>query len=125
MKFTSLEDVSSHELAEAWNRCWQGYPYATQLGEGQMEAWIEKFNIDLAHSMSLRDEEKIIGFSLLSIEGQEGWIAGACIDPLYRGQNLFIDLMRKEMEKAQELNILKLTLEVLKDNHGIKTYRKL
>lgn len=125
MKVTSLEDVSSQELAEAWNRCWHGYPYAIQLGEGQMEAWIEKFNIDLAHSVSLRDEEKIIGLSLLSVEGQEGWIPGACIDPLYRGKNLFIALMRKEMEKARELNILKLTLEVLKGNHGIKTYRKL
>lgn len=125
MNLATLEGVSTEELTKAWNRCWEGYPYATKFREHQMEAWIEKCKIDLAHSMSLKDNGEIVGFSFLAVDGLEGWVAGACIDPLYRGNNLFTDLFKKQLEKAQELDMVKVTLEVLENNHAIRVYSKL
>lgn len=120
---TTLVNVSLGELTEAWNRCWQGYRYEMSFSEDNMKAWLSHGHVDLSHSLALIHAGKIIGFSLLAVQGNEGWIAGTCIDPLYRGKHLFGSLMGAQIHKTQDLTLQRIFLEVLIGNHAAKVYQ--
>lgn len=98
IRVATLDHININELTEIWNRCWRGYFYDMSFTPEHMIGWLDLSQVSLHHSMSILVEEKIVGFALLSIEGTEGWIAGACIDPEYRRKGLFTALMRIELD---------------------------
>jgi ribosomal protein S18 acetylase RimI-like enzyme len=124
LEYSTLADSSILEVTEAWNRCWQGYDYELKFSEAQMKAWLHQCHVDLNHSIALKDSNQIIGFALLGVESNEGWIAGTSIDPHFRGKHLFSSLMTKQIEHGLNLGLIQLQLEVLAKNHAAKVYDK-
>lgn len=122
LEYSTLANSSLSELTQAWNRCWQGYQYEISYSEAQMNAWLQQCQVELTHSVAIREAERIIGFALLSVENKEGWIAGTCIDPLFRGKHLFASLMSTLLQCAHDLNLKQLQLEVLTQNHAVQVY---
>lgn len=122
LEYSTLANSSLSELTQAWNRCWRGYRYETSYTEAQMKAWLHQCQVELTHSVAIRESERIVGFALLSVENEDGWIAGTCIDPLFRGQHLFESLMSTQLQCALDLGLKQLQLEVLTQNHAVKVY---
>lgn len=123
LEFTSLIHTDLQELTDAWNRCWQGYPYRSIYNEVNMSAWLSRCQVDPEYSAALRESGKIVAFSLLGTENDEGWIAGTSIDPEFRGRKLFAPLMRQQLQRAGELGLKQVQLEVLAHNHALKVYQ--
>jgi len=73
--------------------------------------------------MAIFVEDQIAGFALLSLDGTDGWIGGACIDPDYRRKGLFTALMRIELDVARRVGLKRVYLEVLEQNHARKVYQ--
>ncbi len=121
-KIATLQNVTVAELSTVWNRCWQGYFYDMNYTPEQMQGWLTLGQVTLAHSLALKCNDTIIGFLLLAIDGKDGWIAGTCIDPDYRRQGLFKPLLRAQIELVKHLELERIYLEVLIQNHARKVY---
>ncbi len=125
IRVATLDHININELTEIWNRCWRGYFYDMSFTPEHMRGWLDLSQVSLHHSMSILVEEKIVGFALLSIEGTEGWIAGACIDPEYRRKGLFTALMRIEIDVVRRAGLERVYLEVLEQNQARKIYQSI
>lgn len=122
-KFVSLEHTNHWKLKEIWNRCWQGYYYNMSFTDEQMRVWLDLSQASLENSMGIYVNNQVVGFSLLSVDGSDGWIAAACIDPDYRCQGLSEVLMRTQLHRASSLDLKRVYLEVLEQNHALKVYQ--
>lgn len=118
LRHSTLAHTGLEELTEAWNRCWQGYPYIMNFNESHMKAWLRHGQVNLDRSVALLDSGRIIGFSLLSQDQDEGWIAGTGIDPEFRGKRLFKPLMQLQIKEAVKSGIRQIFLEVLSQNYA-------
>lgn len=123
IRVTTLEHISLEELTDIWNRCWRGYYYDMTYTPEHMRAWLHLSQVSLQHSMAIIVEDQIAGFALLSKEGLDGWIAGACIDPNYRRKGLFTPLMLSQLNSAACVGLKRVYLEVLVQNHALKVYQ--
>ncbi|MDP4126631.1 MAG: GNAT family N-acetyltransferase [Bacillota bacterium] len=121
---TTLEDISREVLTESWNRCWHGYYYNMTYSQDHLIAWLYLSQVSLQYSCAIYVEDIVVGFSLLSLDGKDGWIAGACIDPNYRRLGLFAPLMRAQLNMATRLGLSRIFLEVLKTNtNALRVYQ--
>ena len=123
IRLTTLEHISREELTDSWNRCWQGYYYNMTYMPDHLRAWLYLSQVSLQHSCAIYDEDEVVGFSLLSMDGTDGWIAGTCIDPSYRRKGLFASLMRSQLNLATRIGLKQVYLEVLEQNHALKVYQ--
>ena len=123
IRVTTLEYISRDDLTESWNRCWQGYYYNMTYLPDHLRVWLYLSQVSLQHSCAIYDENEVVGFSLLSMDGTDGWIAGTCIDPAYRCKGLFASLMRAQLNIATRLGLRQVYLEVLEQNHALKVYQ--
>lgn len=117
-----MEHINHHELAEIWNRCWQGYYYDMSYLHEHMKAWLDLSQASLEYSIGIFANNQVVGFTLISVDGRDGWIGAACIDPDYRRIGLFEELMRTQLEWASHLNLNRVYLEVMEQNHALKVY---
>jgi len=122
IRVASLEQINLNEMTEIWNRCWRGYYYDMSYTPRHMKGWLELSQVSLQYSTAIYVEDQIVGFALLSVDGTDGWIAGACIDPKYRRKGLFTALMRIELDVARRAGLKRIYLEVLEQNHALKIY---
>ncbi|EHQ90047.1 acetyltransferase [Desulfosporosinus youngiae DSM 17734] len=123
VRVTTLEHSSLYEITEMWNRCWRGYYYDMSYTHEHMKIWLELSHVSLRHSIAVHVNHQIVGFSLLSIDGRDGWIAGACIDPEYRRNGLFKVLMRTQLNMANYIQLKRVFLEVLEQNPARLVYQ--
>ena len=123
IRVAALMDINLNQMTEIWNRCWQGYNYDMSYTPEHMRVWLDLSQVYLQHSMAIFVEDKIVGFALLSLDGNDGWIAGACIDPNYRRKGLFTALMHIELDVARLVGLKRAYLEVLEQNHARKIYQ--
>lgn len=123
IRIAALININLNEMTKIWNRCWQGYYYDMSYTPEHMRGWLDLSQVSLQHSMAIFVEGQIAGFALLSLDGTDGWIAGACIDPDYRRKGLFTALMRVELEVARRIGLKRIYLEVLEQNHARKVYQ--
>lgn len=123
IRVASLSHINLNELTKIWNRCWRGYYYDMSYTAEHMRAWLDLSQVSLQHSMAIFVEDQIAGFALLSLDGTDGWIAGACIDPVYRRKGLFTLLMSIELDVARRVGLKRVYLEVLEQNHARKVYQ--
>ncbi|MHB1651933.1 MAG: GNAT family N-acetyltransferase [Desulfitobacteriaceae bacterium] len=125
MKFemVRMKNIDLTKMTQVWNDCWQGYYYDIRFTPAQMKFWLHLGQVSLEHSVALVENGKVVGFSLLALDGQEGWIAGTSIAPEKRRQGLFALLMQAQLDMAKEAGLRKVCLEVLKQNHARKVYR--
>lgn len=122
-EFKTLGNSDISALTEAWNRCWQGYFYEMLFTEENLKVWIFRGMIQLDHSIALTENGKIIGFSFLGQAGYDGWIGGTAIDPRYRGNRLFVPMLKAQIELARALGLKQLYLEVLSQNYAQHSYQ--
>jgi len=122
IRISTLTHISLNEMMEIWNRCWQGYYYNMSYTPEYMRVWLDLSQVSLQHSRAIVVDDKIAGFALLSLDGPDGWIAGACIDPDYRRKGFFTALMRIELDVARRAGLKRVYLEVLEQNHAHKVY---
>lgn len=123
IRVAALTHINLFEMTEIWNRCWRGYYYDMSFTPEQMRSWLDLSQVSPQHSMAIFVEGKIVGFALLSLDGADGWIAGACIDPNYRRRGLFTALMRIELDVARRIGLKRVYLEVLEQNPALKIYQ--
>lgn len=123
IRLTTLEHISREDLTDSWNRCWRGYYYNMTYMPDHLRAWLYLSQVSLQHSCAIYDEDVVVGFSLLSIDGTDGWIAGTCIDPNYRRKGFFASLMRAQLNLAQRIGLRQVYLEVLAQNYALKVYQ--
>lgn len=88
-----------------------------------LKLWLHLTQVSLPHSIAITVENQIAGFALLSLDGIDGWIAGACIDPNYRRRGLFTPLMSSQLKTATSVGLKRVYLEVLEQNHALKVYQ--
>lgn len=119
----TLGNISLEALTDIWNRCWQGYYYDMTYTPEHLKLWLHLTQVSLQHSIAIIVEDKIAGFALLSMDGIDGWIAGACIDPDYRRRGLFTPLMSSQLNTATSVGLKRVYLEVLEQNHALKVYQ--
>ena len=118
-----LENINLGELTEIWNRCWRGYYFDMIYLKEHMKVWLDLSQVSLGCSMAIYVQNRVVGFALLSVDGSDGWIAAACMDPDYRGKGLFEILMRAQLDQALRLGLKQVYLEVLEQNHALKVYQ--
>lgn len=111
------------ELTEIWNHNWQGYYYDMTFTTAQMQVWLDIGAVSLNHSLALVRGNKVLGFSLLADDDEDGWIAGASVAPEVRRQGLFKPLMQAQLDETRKMGIKKVYLEVLSQNHAQKVYQ--
>ncbi|AFM41905.1 acetyltransferase [Desulfosporosinus acidiphilus SJ4] len=122
LKIITLAKIQLSEMVEIWNRCWQGYYYDMTYSYEQMKFWLGLGKVDLANSIALYSHDHVVGFSLLAVDNFEGWIAGTCIEPQYRGRGLFEPLMESQIKRAESIGLKRLYLEVMVQNPAQKVY---
>ncbi|MDR3599138.1 MAG: GNAT family N-acetyltransferase [Desulfosporosinus sp.] len=123
IRVITLENISLAELTDVWNRCWHGYYYDMTYTPEHIRVWLQLSQVSLQNSIAIRVENQVAGFALLSVDGSEGWIAGTCIDPLYRRKGLFTPLMSSQLNSALCIGLKRVYLEVLEQNHALKVYQ--
>lgn len=123
IKLTTLEHIKLDQMVEIWNRCWQGYYYDMAYTTEHMKFWLELGQVVLSNSIAICFQNQVVGFALLAVNKFEGWIAGTCIDPRYRGKGFFTPLMRSQLELAARIGLRRVYLEVLVQNHAQKVYQ--
>jgi len=123
IRVITLEHISLGELTDIWNRCWHGYYYDMTYTPEHIRVWLRLSQVSLQHSIAIMVEDQIAGFALLSLHENDGWIAGACIDPNYRRKGLFTPLMHSQLNAASCLGLKRVYLEVLEQNHAHKVYQ--
>lgn len=123
IRLITLEHISLVELTNIWNRCWRGYYYDMTYTPDHIRVWLHLSQVSLQHSIAIMVEDQIAGFALLSEDGIDGWIAGACIDPHYRRKGLFTPLMHSQLNSATRVGLKRVYLEVLEQNHALKVYQ--
>lgn len=123
IRVITLEAISVEELTDIWNRCWYGYYYNMTYTPEHIRAWLHLSQVSLQYSSAIVVEDHVAGFALLSVDGIEGWIAGACVDPEFRRRGLFTPLMYYQLNLATGLGLKRVYLEVLEQNHALKVYQ--
>jgi len=116
IRVAALIKLKSNEMTEIWNRCWRGHYYDMSFTPEHMRAWLNLSQVSLEHSMAILVKDQIVGFALLSLDGTDGWIAGACIAPEYRRKGFFTALMRIELDVVKRAGLKRVYLEVLEQN---------
>lgn len=123
IRLINLQNISLDDLTSIWNRCWRGYYFDMTYSPEHMRAWLHLSQVNLQHSKAIVVDGRIAGFALLSVFGNEGWIAGTSVDPNYRGKGLFKPLMFAQLNSAARLGLKRIYLEVLIQNHAHKVYQ--
>lgn len=123
IRVITLKHISLEELTNIWNRCWRGYYYDMTYTPEHIRGWLHLSQVSLQHSIAITVEDQVVGFALLSVDGIDGWIAGACIDPDYRRKGLFTPLMHSLLNSAASVGLKRVYLEVLEQNHALKVYQ--
>lgn len=118
-----LGKMGIEELTEIWNHGWQGYYFDMTFTPVQMQVWLDMGAVSLEHSLALVGGDRVLGFSLLAGDGEEGWIAGTSVAPEVRRQGLFKPLMQAQLAETRKMGIRQVYLEVLTQNHAQKVYQ--
>lgn len=121
----TLANYNLVDITEIWNRCWRGYYYNMAYTQDHMKIWLTLSQVSLPYSIALLVDNRVVGFALLSIDNEDGWIAGTCIDPEYRRKGLFRVLLRCQLNLAKSILLKRIYLEVLEQNHARKIYQSL
>ncbi len=119
--------MNMDQLAEAINAVYQGYYLPVEHTPVSFAAFCRQYSLDCAQSVLMVDETgHLTGLAMLALRaGGRGWCGSFGIVSRYRGQNLAGLLAKGLIDRARELGLTTLQLEVLAQNErAIKTYRQ-
>ena len=122
---TSL--LSLEQLAQAVNATFDGYFMPVKHTALTFGAFCRQYSLDVGQSVLMDDETgQLVGLTMLGLRaGLRGWCGGFGIVPGYRGRGLSDLLVNGLLDRARELGLVSLQLEVLTQNErAFKTYQK-
>ena len=100
------------ELADLFNRGYEGYAVPIHIDESTMDYIVKSWSIDLSRSRVAEGA----GICNLGVRGDRGWIGGVGVVPERRREGIGRALMESVLDNAPSI----VTLEVLESNEGAK-----
>ena len=115
-EIVSAEHLSSAELAELFNRGYEGYLVPLRLTEEAFLSTVRLQDVRLDSSCVLLDGGDPVAFAMLAVRGRTGWIGGMGVIATARGRGLGRVAMQAVLERAAALGLESVDLEVLEEN---------
>lgn len=103
-------------LVAAFNTGYSGYTIPVNVDGPQLRHHIEQNDVDLEASCIALHDDQVVGFVLLGIRGEKGWIGGLGVHPEYRRQGIGVQLMCAAIHNAREQKLQTTQLEVIEGN---------
>ena len=134
LTLTNAAGLSIGELAELFNRVYEGYAVPMHVDAGAMAFMEETFDLSGAHSRVAWRDGRSIGVAMLGLRNDRGWVGGMGVAPEARRAGVGELLMRALIESARGAGVKRLGLEVLEPNDsarllyeklGFRTWRRL
>jgi ribosomal protein S18 acetylase RimI-like enzyme len=126
MTFVPATELSFNHLTQLINQTFADYFLTVWLDEHQFKRMCYEEDVDLAQSVVAYVNGVPVGISLFSIRGNQGWISGVGVLPLWRRKGIALGILQhiQSAALAEKLDVLR--LEVLAQNvGGIALYRQL
>jgi GNAT superfamily N-acetyltransferase len=111
-------------LTAYWNLGYEGYFVPIHFSEAVLAQHVRAGSIDLDRSVVLVEGDELIGFSLLGVRGERGWIGGFGVAPAYRGRGLAQTLIEEQLAIARTAGLTRVQLEVMRQNWAKKVYAR-
>ncbi len=110
-------ELALPELADAFNAAFEGYFVPMHHSGESLAAMVRTNDIHLADSLIARTRSgDLLGVGLLGVRGTRGWIGGMAIVPPLRGHGRGALLLTALIDRARQLGLRTLQLEVLDQN---------
>jgi ribosomal protein S18 acetylase RimI-like enzyme len=108
------------------NRAYEGYLVEVRFDAAALASHVERNDIDAGASLALFEDGVPLAVGALARRGTRGWIGGFGVVPERRGAGLGRALGEGLLQRARDLGLTSVALEVLVDNHAaIELYRRL
>jgi ribosomal protein S18 acetylase RimI-like enzyme len=114
-----VQDLASHgpaEIARVASRAFSDYAVPLRLGPPDIEALVQRDDIDLTASLALEQRGAMVGFVLVARRAQTGRIAMMGIDPSQRGRGGGRLLAEGAVATLRAHRVTRIVLEVLDGN---------
>ncbi len=130
MNIATLQDISTDELLNCYNRSFSDYIVPTMLTTEQLVHSIRAKRVRMELSVGAFEHNKLIGFMLQGIDEANGvkvsYNAGTGVAPESRGNNITAKLYDHILPRLRAIGISKMKLEVITQNEkAIKVYRSI
>jgi ribosomal protein S18 acetylase RimI-like enzyme len=110
--------ISTERLADLLNQAYADYFIPIWFNGDQLEQMCDDMDVDLTQSVVAMVGEKLVGITLLSQRGREGWVSGVGVIPAWRRRGIGRAMIARVQTIAQALRLDRLRLEVLDANEG-------
>ena len=111
-------------LTAYWNLGYEGYFVPVNFSEAVLAQHVRAGSIDLERSVVLVEGDALLGFSLLGVRGERGWIGGFGVAPAHRGHGLAQTLIEEQLAIARQAGLARVQLEVMCQNWAKKVYAR-
>jgi ribosomal protein S18 acetylase RimI-like enzyme len=131
---TAATGISLPELAELFNRAYEGYDVPLHVDAGAVAFMHEAFDLSPERSRIAWRDERAIGLAMLAVRGARAWVGGMGVAAEARRGGVGEQLMRALLDSAREAGVRRVQLEVLEPNArarllyeklGFRTFRRL
>jgi ribosomal protein S18 acetylase RimI-like enzyme len=114
------------ELAEIFTAAYEGYFVPFEIDEQTLRYMADVFDLLLPHSLVAVEDGEAVGLAVLGHRCERGWVGGVGVIPSRRGAGVGARLMRGLLDRARDLDVREVTLEVVAENlPAISVYEKL
>jgi ribosomal protein S18 acetylase RimI-like enzyme len=118
--------LAREELVDVFNAGYEGYYVPVQLDAEALDRHLGSGDVDLDASRVALRAARPVGFCVLGVRGEEGWIGGMGVAPSERQTGVGEALMRDVLEEARRRGLRRVVLEVLEQNDPARRlYEKL
>ena len=126
MNLIPASDRTPAQLASLFTAGYEGYYMPVSVDEATFRFMAGAWDYDLDSSLVAVDGDEDVGFCMLGVRGEDGWVGGVGIVPSQRGRKVGTRLMEAAADRARALGVKRLWLEVLEQNApAIALYEKL
>lgn len=131
---TPATGISLPDLAELFNRAYEGYDVPLHVDAGAVAFMHEAFDLSPEHSRIAWRDERPIGLAMLAVRGTRAWVGGMGVATEARRGGVGEQLMRALLDSARDAGVRRIQLEVLESNTrarslyeklGFRTFRRL
>ncbi|HUY77108.1 MAG TPA: GNAT family N-acetyltransferase [Ktedonobacterales bacterium] len=117
LTFASARSLSLATLTAAFNRGFEGYLIPIGQTPDSLLRMLRENDVREDESLAaLAPDGAPVGVALLGRRGARAWVAGMGVAPEWRGQGQGAALLARLLDRARELGVQRVTLEVLEDN---------
>ncbi len=115
-KLVSAQRYPQPVLAELLTAAYADYPLPVFVSGEILGRMVDKWDIDLDHSVVATVDEVAVGLALFAHRADTGWISGVGVLKAYRHRGIAGAMIAYLQQQARQLGIAQVSLEVLEDN---------